>query len=97
LAKQHPDAWGMAEIFGTQQNFDNYQIFALLRQHGKTAGRTHRIVLMGYGLFRDDVAQAHALMTELGVLHIYSNQQFSKHAWDPGWIAEAVQSLAGSG
>lgn len=93
LAKLHPDAWNMIDVFGTQRNFDSYCISYLLRRQGRSVGKTHRFVLMGYGLFRDDVTQAHALMTELGIQHIYSNDCYDKHAWDADWMSRAIAFL----
>jgi S-formylglutathione hydrolase FrmB len=96
LMKLHPDAWNMIDIFGTQENFDQYCVSCLLRNRGVSVGKTHRFVLMGYGLFRDDVGQTHSLMTELGIPHIYSNDRYDKHAWDPDWVNNAVSFLIGA-
>jgi S-formylglutathione hydrolase FrmB len=93
LMKLQPDAWGMIDIFGTQQNFDEYCISNLLCKRGRSVGKTHRLVLMGYGLFQEDISATHALMMKLGIQHIYTNDHWYKHAWDTGWLPQAVSLL----
>ena len=93
LARFHPDSFEMPDSFGTQENFDHYYIFSLLVERGKQVGDTHRLVILGYGLFRSDVSKTHVLMRELGIRHVYSNKQYSKHVWDAGWLLRAVSLL----
>jgi hypothetical protein len=96
LTPDAPDGWQMIDIFGTQENFNHYCIFRLLREHGQFVGKNHRFVLLGYGLFKDDVRATHALMAQLGIPHIYSNDYWHKHAWDTGWLPQAVSLLLDS-
>jgi hypothetical protein len=93
LARLHPDAWEMPESFMTQENFDRYCVFSLLRGARKEIGDTHKLILLGYGLFKSDMSETHALMTELGIKHVYSNDHYYKHAWDTGWLPNAVSLL----
>ena len=93
LSKLTPDAFNMMDIFGTQENFDHYCISNLIRERGRFVGRNHLLVLLGYGLFQHDVSATHALMMDLGIPHIYSNDHWRKHAWDSGWVPTAVAIL----
>jgi Putative esterase len=96
LSPDAPDGWQMIDIFGTQENFNHYCVFRLLREHGQSIGKNHRFVLLGYGLFQEDVSATHALMAQLGIPHIYYNDYWHKHAWDTGWVPQAVSLLLDS-
>ena len=52
LMMKRPDKYGMGEIFGTQQNFEAYQISTLLQKHAAELRRPVRLVHFGYGNFR---------------------------------------------
>jgi S-formylglutathione hydrolase FrmB len=90
------DGWQMIDIFGTQENFNHYCVSSLLPKRGQSFGESHRIVLLGYGLFQEDVSATHALMTQLSIPHVYSNDQWHKHAWGTGWLPRAVSLLLNS-
>ena len=52
-----------------------------------------RLILLGYGNFRDQHEQAHSLMVELNVPHIHRDGPNRQHIWESGWLTEAVELL----
>jgi S-formylglutathione hydrolase FrmB len=86
--------YGMANIAGTQENFENYQVKSLLRKAGANLGQGNRLILLGYGNFREPMQQAHELMDSLKIPHEYRDGPFRKHHWNTGWVSEAVELLA---
>ena len=88
-----PNRYGMGEIYGTQQNFEHYQITKLLEDRVGDLRGPPRLFLLGYGNFRDQHEQAHALMVRLGVPHHYEDGPPRPHHWNSGWVPPAVQLL----
>ena len=94
LMKQAPDAFGMEQVFATPENFEAYKITALVeRRANLLRPQPPRLVLMGYGNFREDTVQMHDRLAALGVTHLYDNQTERRHDWHSGWLAEAVKYL----
>jgi len=93
LMKDKPDQFGMDDIFGTQENFDMYQITRLLEQRATEFRTGNRLILTGYGNFREHHRQVHDLMTRLGILHEYRDGPERKHDWHSGWVEEAAALL----
>jgi S-formylglutathione hydrolase FrmB len=93
LMQDRPDRWGMPEVFATQENFECYRIAALLERRADLLRRSPRLILMGYGNFREHDIQAHALMLRLGVAHEYVAGPWREHRWDSGWLPEALARL----
>jgi len=86
--------FGMGRIVGTQANFERYRIARLLAERAPRLRKAKRLVLMGYGNFQKDTQEAHALMTRLGIAHVYLPGPRRKHHWESGWLADAVEALA---
>lgn len=93
LMKDKSDQFGVGKIFGTQENFEKYWITKLLQQRVAELRGTKRLILTGYGVFRQHHQQAHELMTKLGVPHEYRDGPQRKHDWHSGWLEEAVELL----
>ncbi|MGD9858104.1 MAG: alpha/beta hydrolase-fold protein [Planctomycetaceae bacterium] len=93
LMMDGPGRFGTEPIFGTQENFEQYRIDALLRKRGKGLGSSGRLILTSYDAFREDHAAAHQLMNDLGVPHIHRDGPQRKHDWHSGWLAESVELL----
>jgi hypothetical protein len=93
LMKAKPDQFGMGPIFATQANFQRYQVSKLLAQADPSFQKRTRLVLTGYDGFRKHHVQAHALMDELKIKHIYKDGPKRKHHWETGWITEAIEAL----
>jgi hypothetical protein len=90
---ERPDKYGMAGIFGTQENFEKYQIAALLRKAAAKLGEPVRLIHFGYGNFREHNQLAHRLMDELKIPHQYQDGPKREHSWHSGWLPEAGQML----
>jgi hypothetical protein len=97
LAQERPDRYGMGEIFGTTENFEPYRITKLLesRAAGLERQGESRLILLGYGNFRAQHEQVHALMGTLRIPHAYRDGPKREHHWSGGWVPEAVELLLG--
>ncbi len=93
LMMTRPDRFGMGEIFGTQANFEKYRITRLLESQAGKLGKEQRLLVIGYGNFRDHHEQAHALMARLEIPHAYRDGPARKHDWHSGWVTDAVEWL----
>lgn len=86
-----PGKYGSGEIFGTQANFEKYCVRQLLKAN--RAELNERLILMGHGNFRTEHEQAHSLLNELKIAHLYRDGPLRKHDWHSGWVGEAVELL----
>jgi len=93
LAMSQPNRYGMEQIFATQENFEPYRITRLLRERAASFQTGNRLVHLGYGNFRDQHLEVEALLQELGLSHVFRDGPPRQHAWDSGWLPEAVQLL----
>ena len=93
--------YGMHQHFGTMDNFHAHHPMELLRSQGKPFKSRTRLVLLGERNFgpqqapqnQTHTSSAHALMTELGIKHFYSNSFTNEHRWDSGWVPGAIDAL----
>jgi hypothetical protein len=92
-----PNRYGMADIFGTQENFEKYRVTKLLEQRAGDLRMAKRLVLLGYGNFRGHHQKAHKLMLELRIGHEYRDGPARAHEWGSGWLPEAVGLLVAAG
>jgi len=83
--------YGSTSVFGTQENFEKYQITRLVR--ASDLGESKRLILTGFGGFRQDHQQMHSLLDELKVSHEFRDETERKHDWHSGWVPEAVGLL----
>ena len=89
--------YGAAQAFGTQENFDKYNVWDLLRRSTESLGDRVRLGLFGYESFRGHMQATHFQMTKLGIPHHYADGPQRKHAWDGDWLPELVEFLAREG
>lgn len=102
VMKTQPDQWEMPYFWPSPEHFHDFAIPHLLRSRGAALGSSPRIALLGYGNFgrdapdwsHDHLSEAHELLDELGIPHVYDNERFRAHRWDSGWLPEAVDALA---
>ena len=87
-----PD-FGSQAIFGTQENFERYQVSKLLREKAAALGASKRLILTGYGGFAKGHETTHAQLEELKIPHEYRDGPERKHEWSSGWVSEAVELL----
>lgn len=85
--------YGNGDIFGTQDNFEKYRVTDLLRTRADLLGGDKRLILTGYGSFRKEHEEAHALLDELKIPHEYRDGPSRKHDWHSGWVEEEVELL----
>ncbi|HSG70449.1 MAG TPA: alpha/beta hydrolase-fold protein, partial [Planctomycetaceae bacterium] len=93
LMMDAPGQYGSGPIFGTDGNFQKYQVSALLKKQAKLFDDKHRLISLGYDNFREHHLQIHALMSELKIAHIHRDGPQRKHHWNSGWLPEAVELL----
>jgi enterochelin esterase-like enzyme len=93
LLKEKPDQFGMGTIFGTQENFEPYQLTKLLAKQKMLFTEKTRLVLTGYDNFRPHHEGMHKLLDELQIKHDYRDGPRVKHVWESGWMDEAVVLL----
>jgi len=93
LLKEKPDQFGMGPIFGTQDNFEQYQLTKLLAKQKMLLTEKNRLVLTGYDNFRTHHEGMHKLLDELQIKHQYRDGPKVKHIWESGWVEEAVGLL----
>jgi len=93
LMKEKPDQFGMGPIFGTQENFEQYQISRLLKQQAPKLRDQVRLIHIGYGNFREHHERVEKLLTELNINHQYKDGPKRKHDWHSGWLTGAVEVL----
>ena len=85
--------YGNGPVFGTQENFEKYRPADLLRQNAKMRREENRLILTGYGNFREHHQQTHDLLDSLKIPHEYRDGPSRKHDWHSGWVTEAVELL----
>lgn len=95
LLLDKPGKYGSGDIFGTPDNFDGYRVSKLLADKTEKFQKGKRLILLGYGNFRAEHEQAHALMDKLKVAHEYRDGPARKHDWHSGWVKDAVELLVG--
>jgi len=97
LMMAEPNRFGMGDIFGTQANFEKYQLTKLLAQRADQFRTGKRLISLGYGSFREHHEQSHALMDKLKIDHVYRDGPPRKHDWHSGWVSEAAGLLLEKG
>ncbi len=93
LLMDKPGQYGSGEIFGTVENFANYHVSKLLESKAEHLQKEKRLILTGYGGFREQHVKAHELMDKLKIAHEYRDGPTRKHDWHSGWVSEAVELL----
>ena len=93
LMMGQPGRYGSGPIFGSVENFECYRISRLLEERAGQLGEDVRLILLGYGNFREDHRMAHALMERLEIPHVYRDGPERVHDWHSGWVSEAVALL----
>jgi enterochelin esterase-like enzyme len=93
LMLQEPGKYGSGDVFGTADNFESYRVSRLLADQAEELQKEKRLLLLGYGNFRTQHEQAHALMDKLKIPHEYRDGPARKHDWHSGWVREATELL----
>lgn len=85
--------YGLETIAGTQENFEQYRIFTLLKKQADALGPKPRLALMGHGNFQNHTRQTHDLMRSLKIAHEFRDGPDRKHHWNSGWVIEGATWL----
>ncbi|HEX4611769.1 MAG TPA: alpha/beta hydrolase-fold protein [Urbifossiella sp.] len=93
LMMDAPGRYGSGDAFGTPENFRRHELTRLVEQRAAVLRERNRLVLTGYGNFRDDHQRFHALLEKLNVPHDYRDGPQVKHDWQAGWVEEATRLL----
>jgi hypothetical protein len=85
---------GMAENFGTEQNFDRYEIPTLVIKNGEAFRSRNRIWISGDdSAWTSHMIQLHDQMAQANVLHTWIQSGPRVHSWFSGWLEGAVAAL----
>lgn len=87
--------YGSGAIFGTEANFAQYQLSTAIAERAGDLRSEKRLILLGFGGFRQDHEEAHGLLEKLRIPHEYRDGPERKHDWHSGWVPEAVDILLG--
>ncbi len=79
--------------FLATSRIEKYRIAKLLDHRAAELRSGHRLILIGYGNFRQHHRHAHERMMGLGIPHGYRDGPERKHDWHSGWVKEAVELL----
>ena len=85
----------MAQNFGTEQNFDRYEIPALVQSSAQAFTTQKRLWISGdVSAWTSHMVQLDTQMTGAGVLHTFVGGTPRAHHWASGWLEGAVADLA---
>ena len=80
--------------FGTQANFDLYNIPNLVVSSAQAFTHQNRLWISGdQGLYTSDMQQLHNQLTAASVLHTWVAGGYRAHSWNSGWLDGAVTAL----
>ncbi|MEM9586650.1 MAG: sulfatase-like hydrolase/transferase [Planctomycetota bacterium] len=84
----------IARDWGTPENFAAYRLTNLIRTHGKALGDEPRLFYFNTeGKRAVGGIEIHRLLVEQEIPHRYVMEPYREHAWDSGWLPEAVSFL----
>lgn len=81
--------------FGTQPNFNQYNILSLLQSNGEPFRHQNRLWIgEDHAIFTSQMDELHRQMMAASIEHTWSDGSGSRvHRWDGGWLQDAVSSL----
>lgn len=88
----------LADNFGTEDHFDQYEIPRLIAEQGEPFRSRNRLWISGDECgWTDHMLSLHHQMKAAGVRHTFAGGTKRLHKWDSGWLEEAVASLDNPG
>jgi S-formylglutathione hydrolase FrmB len=92
--KTRPDQFGMIDVFGTDEHFEQYAIPELIKRHGEMfKGGPPRILLMPKRDGDHPMGGVHRQMLARDIPHVYEFTEKIEHRWDSGWIPRAAEMV----
>jgi len=93
IDKTRPDQFRMIDVFGTDENFAQYAIPALVEQRAKVlaAETDPRLVLMPNRDGDHAMGGVHAQLESLGIPHLFEPTEHLQHHWESGWVPRAAE------
>ena len=86
----------IARQWGSQKNFEANRLSSLIKTRGKELGDGARLFYFNTeGTRAIGGVEIHRLLVEYKIPHRYVMEPYRKHAWDSGWITEAMAFLVG--
>ncbi|MGB6130902.1 MAG: alpha/beta hydrolase-fold protein [Acidobacteriaceae bacterium] len=80
--------------FGTQENYERYNIPSLISTHGDGLRSRNRLWISGeHGIFSADMIRLNHQLTEASIPHTWVPGGLWAHRWDGAWLGEAVAGL----
>ncbi|MCH2180456.1 MAG: esterase family protein [Mariniblastus sp.] len=93
LMMQEPNRYGMGPIYGSQENFRDYQISELLKTAPGRLGSGPRLIHGGYANFQADHQTIDELVQDLKLESRFQNGPERAHSWNSGWLAPLLNEL----
>ncbi len=85
---------GMGVNFGSEENFDLYEIPTLVSSSAGAFSTWNRLWISGdNSAWTADMQALHAQLEQVGALHTWVSGGSRQHAWFSGWLDGAVASL----
>ena len=80
--------------FGTEENFDNYEIPTLITTNGAPFTSKNRLWISGDdSAWTTDMVQLHDQLTAASIPHTWVQGGYRQHSWGSGWLEGAVTAL----
>jgi hypothetical protein len=80
--------------FGTQANFDQSFIPALVTENGNAfRGRTRLWISGDQSIFTANMAQLHNQLMAASIPHVWVTGTTRVHNWHSGWLINAIEGL----
>lgn len=93
LAMTWPSQYGSQPIFGTAENFAEYELTRRLASMSSPPAPPPRLIHLGYGNFRDQHEAVEETLRDRSIPHVYRDGPQRAHHWNSGWLPEAVALL----
>lgn len=93
LMMDAPGKYGSGPIFGSSENFANYQLTTLIQKTKLEVLSQGRLILAGYGNFQTETEAMHQFLRDHQVPVVFLDGPKRMHQWESGWLAEVVAAM----
>jgi S-formylglutathione hydrolase FrmB len=85
---------GLVDYFGTEENFDRYEVPMLVVKSANPFRARNRLWISGdNSAWTSHMIRLHSQMVKAGVLHTWARGGQRAHSWNSGWLEGAVAAL----